>query len=57
MLPGETNGYVNELAKLFKNGNEFTGNKGLDPELKIYIEVHSAFFPQLCTDGYQIAQQ
>jgi len=30
--------YLYQVALLFKNGNEFTGNKGLNPDLKIYIE-------------------
>ncbi len=34
--PEET--YEYQLAKLFRDGNEFTGNVGLDPKLKIYVE-------------------
>jgi len=33
-----TKTYVYELAKLFRDGNEFTGNVGLNKGLKIYIE-------------------
>ncbi|NJR60769.1 MAG: hypothetical protein HC769_19265 [Cyanobacteria bacterium CRU_2_1] len=36
--PEDTNSYVYQLASLFKNGNEFTGNVGLKPELNIYLE-------------------
>jgi len=30
--------YLYQLALLLKNGNQFTANKGLNPDLKIYIE-------------------
>lgn len=33
-----THTYEYQLALLFKNGNNFTGNVGLKPELNIYIE-------------------
>lgn len=45
-----TKTYEYQLALLFKNGNEFTGNKGLDPALNIYVEhsneVWNFGFPQ-----------
>jgi hypothetical protein len=45
-----TKTYEYQLALLFKNGNAFTGNKGLDPKLNIYIEhsneVWNFGFPQ-----------
>ena len=34
----DTSSYIYQLALLLKNGNEFTGNKGLNNNLKIYIE-------------------
>ena len=30
--------YIHQLAKLFRSGNAFTGNAGLDPSLKLYVE-------------------
>jgi hypothetical protein len=30
--------YIRQLALLFRDGNSFTNNKGLDPNLKLYIE-------------------
>ena len=34
----DTSSYVYNLAYLLKNGNAFTGNKGLNPGLHIYLE-------------------
>lgn len=34
----DTNSYIYQLASLLKNGNNYTGNKGLSSGLKIYIE-------------------
>jgi len=34
----DTASYVYQLALLLKNGNAFTGNRGLNPNLNIYIE-------------------
>lgn len=34
----DTSSYVYQLALLLKNGNAFTGNRGLNPNLNIYIE-------------------
>jgi len=34
----DTSSYVYNLAQLFKNGDAFTGNKGLNPGLHIYLE-------------------
>ena len=34
----DTGSYIHQLALLLKNGNEFTDNKGLNNNLKIYIE-------------------
>jgi fibronectin type 3 domain-containing protein len=34
----DTSSYVYNLAMLFKNGDAFTGNKGLNPGLHIYLE-------------------
>jgi hypothetical protein len=36
--PDDTASYIYQLAKLFKDGNSFTGNVGLKPGLKIYLE-------------------
>ena len=34
----DTSSYIYQLALLLKNGNDYTGNKGLNDNLKIYIE-------------------
>lgn len=34
----DTSSYVHNLALLLKNGNAFTGNKGLNSSLHIYLE-------------------
>lgn len=34
----DTGSYIHQLALLLKNGSEFTDNKGLKNNLKIYIE-------------------
>ena len=34
----DTTSYIYQLALLLKNGNDYTGNKGLNNNLKIYIE-------------------
>jgi hypothetical protein len=36
--PNDTTSYIYKLATLLRNGNAFTGNEGLDPNLKIYVE-------------------
>ncbi len=42
--------YVTQLAQLLKNGNQFTGNVGIEPNLKIYVEYSNELwhlgFPQ-----------
>ena len=46
----DTASYVYQLALLLKNGNAFTGNRGLKPNINIYIEhsneVWNPFFSQ-----------
>ncbi len=34
----DTSSYIYQLALLLKNGNAFTGNRGLNPNINIYIE-------------------
>lgn len=34
----DTSSYIYQLAMLLKSGNEFTSNKGLNNNLRIYIE-------------------
>jgi hypothetical protein len=36
--PNDAESYVHRLAQLLKTGNTFTGGKGLDPSLHIYVE-------------------
>jgi hypothetical protein len=36
--PADENSYVFQLAKLLRDGDAFTGAKGIDPSLHIYIE-------------------